>query len=368
MNCSVCGGENSTGARFCKHCGAPVASVMPVAPASGAIACPNCGKSNKPGAKFCTSCSASLGSEISLSSLPLVEGTVACQKCGAANKVSAAFCVGCGQGLAKGDAEVETPIMVRLFDQKAAASLTPTPAPKAATADATEKNEHVEMRKMGKDDETHAKSGLIRTKSKPILWVLVAIAIGAVAGGSYSYFTRKPSAPIQLPAHLPVPRVAQKPVPEIRPSLPNTQAMPPQLVSPTSNVDTHVASIKSAAPDATIGQNAEAQKSATSKPSSAKKMQHAVRSSSRETHAATSHASKNVPTTDSNSQFKSSSPSKSETDSPVATSVKSTFELELEECRKMGLFERGICTERAKWKYCNITGVWDDNKPGCKIN
>lgn len=364
MNCSVCGGENSADARFCNHCGAPVPAVIAVEPASGVIACPSCGKPNKPGAKFCTSCSASLAGEISHSSRPLVEGTWACPQCDARNKVGVAFCVGCGHGLAKGDtnAKVKSPIMARLFEQKATSSPSPPSSPKAVAPDVTEKNEHVEMWDRGWDDETQANPVSTRTKSKPILWVLVAIAVGAVAGGGYVYFTRKANAPAQLPIQVPVPRVAQKPVPAIHPAIPNTQPMPPQPVSPEPNVDTPIPPVNSATSHATIGPKARKTKSATARPGEPPK------SVSGETHAATSSASKNAQTTESNSQFESPAPLKSQAETPMPTSTKSSFERELEGCRKMGFFEKGICTERARWKYCNVGRVWDSTKPGCEIN
>src|SRR5687767_9767125 len=50
MDCSGCGVENPTGARFCEGCGSALA-----APCSG------CGHRNRPAARFCTECGGALG-------------------------------------------------------------------------------------------------------------------------------------------------------------------------------------------------------------------------------------------------------------------------------------------------------------------
>lgn len=370
MNCSICGGENSTGARFCKQCGAPVPAVIAVEPASGTVACPSCGKPNKHSAKFCTSCSASLAGKISLTSLPLVEESVACPQCSARNKAAAAFCVACGQGLAQdvASANVESPVVPSPVKHKAATSPTLPPSPKHAAPDVTEKNEDMEMWDMGGDDEAYVNPSLARSKSKPLWWMLVAITIGAVAAGGYVYFSRRASAPTQIPTQVTAPLVVQNPVPATRPLIPNTQPMPPQPVAPAPSVDIPMPTVSSAAPGAISGAKAAEPKSAIAKPGGTKTAQSAIKSVSREKYAAAPSSSKTAPTTKSDAQFASPAPSKSQAEVPVANSAKSTFERELDGCRKMGLFERGVCTERAKWKYCNLSGVWDSTKPGCEVN
>ena len=50
MNCPSCGHENTSGARFCDECAAPLSS-----------ACTACGAENAPGARFCNQCAAPLG-------------------------------------------------------------------------------------------------------------------------------------------------------------------------------------------------------------------------------------------------------------------------------------------------------------------
>ena len=50
MNCSSCGHENATDARFCNECGAGLAQT-----------CPKCGDENPPGSKFCNQCGGALG-------------------------------------------------------------------------------------------------------------------------------------------------------------------------------------------------------------------------------------------------------------------------------------------------------------------
>ena len=49
MVCSSCGTTNSEGARFCNHCGTPLA-----------LACPSCGHAYQPGARFCEQCGTAL--------------------------------------------------------------------------------------------------------------------------------------------------------------------------------------------------------------------------------------------------------------------------------------------------------------------
>lgn len=50
----------------------------------------------------------------------------------------------------------------------------------------------------------------------------------------------------------------------------------------------------------------------------------------------------------------------------AAPSNKSNFERELDACKSKGFFERGICSEQVKWKYCTVNSVWDASKPGCE--
>ena len=47
--CPACRSENSTGAKFCGACGAPLT-----------LACPRCGTQNPPAFKFCSECGAAL--------------------------------------------------------------------------------------------------------------------------------------------------------------------------------------------------------------------------------------------------------------------------------------------------------------------
>jgi len=67
-----------------------------------------------------------------------------------------------------------------------------------------------------------------------------------------------------------------------------------------------------------------------------------------------------------NSQATTSAGTKVQADPGVTKSDKPTFESEMDVCRKKGLFERGICTEKVKWKYCTVNGVWDNSKAGCE--
>ena len=57
MNCSQCGNDNRTGAKFCRTCGTKFA-----------LACSSCGTVNEPGAAYCDNC----GSPIAAPSSSLV--------------------------------------------------------------------------------------------------------------------------------------------------------------------------------------------------------------------------------------------------------------------------------------------------------
>ena len=53
MRCSACGGETPNGKRFCKHCGASLASV-----------CSTCGAPLEPDSQFCADCGAPIGGAV----------------------------------------------------------------------------------------------------------------------------------------------------------------------------------------------------------------------------------------------------------------------------------------------------------------
>lgn len=89
MQCANCGTQNRSGARFCKHCGAPLPAI-PVVPAhsgapDGVNLCANCGASLRPGARFCARCGqpvagrpappASAARDLDARAVPLSDGT-----------------------------------------------------------------------------------------------------------------------------------------------------------------------------------------------------------------------------------------------------------------------------------------------------
>jgi hypothetical protein len=368
VNCSVCGAENSAGARFCKHCGISVSVAIEVELNSATISCPGCGKPNNPGAKFCTSCSSSLADHTPPSPLSMVEQAVECPQCDVRNKVGAAFCVACGYELTKGGANaiVESATVPMPIEQKVTTSPQLSSSSKLTAPEITEKNEHIKMWNMGNDEDslTNFRSGGVN--SKQLLWMLIAIAIGAAAAVGYVYVSRKANTPITIPSQVTAPPLAptQNPVIAAHHKPSNTQPMPPQPVPP---IDTATPSVSSPASAATSETKTAELKSTTAKPGRAKTERAAAQPVAREKHSATLSLSKSALPNKSDAQSVSASP-KSQSEVSVANTGRSTYQRDLDDCRKMGLLERGICTERAKWKFCNVTGVWDDSKPGCEVN
>ncbi len=87
--CPNCGGEVSTNAAFCNHCGERLVPVIP----ESANRCPSCGEPIENGALFCTGC----GYRLQPAEMPPKEEEKRhCTRCGAELDENALFCVICG--------------------------------------------------------------------------------------------------------------------------------------------------------------------------------------------------------------------------------------------------------------------------------
>lgn len=92
--CPRCRRQTPASARFCTHCGQPLApgptQVRPAPapqPTGSWTRCPSCGALNQPQHRFCTQC----GGRLLVGVVP-----VACRRCGAPNAVGTRFCTRCG--------------------------------------------------------------------------------------------------------------------------------------------------------------------------------------------------------------------------------------------------------------------------------
>jgi hypothetical protein len=309
VNCFICGGENFPGAQLCQSCSAPIQSSTPVE------------------AKMAGSASA----------------------------------------------KVEPSIMDRLFEQKASSSspqpvISPQPVESsplvesklAAPEVAKKKEVQLENWDMEVVDEPPAPSSATRTQVSPILWVLIASAIGAVAGGAYVYFGREPIVPAHIQIPVTVAPVIRKPR-IVRPAIPNTLPMPPQAVSPTANVDPGISpSINPPTSNISVDSKAEETKSTNAQPELKRAKSH-----SGEKHSPSASERNITQPIESNVPLESPAAPKT----PVEVSVaKLPLARELDGCHEQGGFAKVMCVEKARWKFCNVNGVWDNSKPGCEVN
>jgi hypothetical protein len=309
VNCFICGGENFLGAQLCQSCSAPIQSSTAVE------------------AKMAGSASA----------------------------------------------KVEPSIMDRLFEQKVSFSspqpvISPQPVEssplvesKVAAPEVAKKKEvQLENWDMEVVDEPPVPPPAARTQISPILWVLIASAIGAVAGGAYVYFGREPivQAHIQTPAT--VAPVIQKPR-IVRPAIPNTLPMPPQAVSSTANVDPGISpSINPPTSNISVDSKAGETKSTNAQPELKRAKSHGG-----EKHSPSASERNVTQPIESNVPLESAAAPKA----PVEVSVaKPPLARELDGCHKQGGFAKVMCVEKARWKFCNVNGVWDNSKPGCEVN
>jgi len=357
MKCSACGGENSVGARFCKHCGAQQSAPVADQPGPGSKVCPSCGKPNKAGAKFCTSCSASLtAAEPTLvSQAPIADSSETCPKCGAGNKSGVGFCVACGHDLRKrAEATQAEPVFPQVHiqakdvvpreDDLGNASATIVAEVKSDTKEPVVVDEADALLNPGHEQKQSA--------TQLLMWVLGAIVVGALAAGAYLYLGKRStpspteaSVPATAPAASPAPAQAPEPI-----AVPVTPAQSTSLPVP---------------PEPVAGNAPVAPKPAATTTEGVKKSQPVAKHATPEKQPLVP-ASKPPSTTKPNPQPTPSDPSKSQTEQSVAKPDKPSYESELDACRKKGFFERGICTEQVKWKYCTVNGVWDNSKPGCE--
>ena len=196
MKCSACGGENSEGARFCKHCGATLSASAPVAADS-----------------------------------------VDCPECGAANKAGAAFCVACGHGLAKRTASptaaVTSEPKVRqipaaapsVSEEHEAPAITPAPA----------QSHTLQEPPLANADEAPPKA-----PSKMVLWLAGVIGIVAISLTGYILFGRYAKAPAPssvAPVTAPEQKNEAKPSdsPSAQAPLSSSKAAETKPVSPSEN-------------------------------------------------------------------------------------------------------------------------------------
>ncbi len=316
MKCSACGGENSVGARFCKHCGAQQSAPVADQPDPGSTVCPSCGKPNKAGAKFCTSCSASL---------TVAEPTPA--------------------ELVVPQALIQSKDMVPRVDDLSSASVTVVAEVNADTTEPIVADEAEAPSNHAYEQKPNA--------TKPLMWVLGAIVVGALAAGAYLYLGKRSTptpieaiAPATAPAASPDP--AQAPVPTatpVAPAHPSSLPVPPEPVN---------------------GNAPAAPKPTAATPEGVKKAQPVTKHATPEKSPMAPVASKQPSTTKPNPQSTPSDTSKSQTEPSAVKSDKPGYESELDACRKKGFFERGVCSEQVKWKFCTVNGVWDNTKPGCE--
>ena len=353
MKCSACGGENSVCARFCKHCGAQQSGPVDQ-PKSGSTVCPSCGKPTKAGAKFCTSCSASLTAAAPTPVFQAPDSSVTCPKCGAGNKNGVGFCVACGHDLRKSaeatQAEPAVPqVPIQAKDVAACvydlSSSTVTTLAEVQAGSADLFVDEVE-------GPSHSGYEQKQRTTKLLMWGLGAIVVGALAARAFLYLGKSSTqslSEVRAPSTAPAENPAQTPVPAAAPLMPaqsTSQPVPPEPVA---------------------GNPPAAPKSVAATRDGIKKAQPLTKHASREKKPVERVASKPTSTTKPNPQATPSDTSKVQIETSAAKSDKPSFESELDACRKKDFFERSICSERVKWKYCTVNGIWNNNKPGCEI-
>ncbi len=281
--------------------------------------CSACGGDNAAEAKFCRHCGASLA--------PASESGLTCSACGASNSQGARFCKHCGAALSVTPLTTEastdhTPLLARAFGAAepprgidATQPIAPPPAPTVEKAPPA----------------TDTSTGVTPAANPAVVWGAGLIALAAIAATLYILFFR--SAPMSEPstAQAPAsPTAAPAPTPA-QPAAPEPAAA---AVTPTTPAT-------AARPEAPKPAPAPAPK-----PSAAAAPKPALAPAQSTTETPAAPASPPAPAP-----------------SPPA---RSAFERELDACRSKGFFERGICTEQVKWKYCTVDGVWDTSKPGCE--
>lgn len=186
MKCSACGGENSEGARFCKHCGTTLSTSAPVAVESAD-----------------------------------------CPECGVANKVGAAFCVACGHGLAK-----KTASSTEALTSEPKVLQIPATAPSVAEEHKAPAIIPVQARSHELQDPPSTNAGVAPPKapSKMVLWLAGVIGIVAISLTGYILYGRYAKAPAAMPE---VTKSSDSPSAQVPPSSPKAAETKP--VSPSAS-------------------------------------------------------------------------------------------------------------------------------------
>lgn len=306
MKCSACGGENSEGARFCKHCGATLSASAPVAADS-----------------------------------------VDCPECGAANKAGAAFCVACGHGLAKRTASPTAAVTSepKALQIPAAAPSVSEEHEAPAITPAQAQSHTLQDPPLANADEAPPKA-----PSKMVLWLAGVIGIVAISLTGYILFGRYAKAP--APSSV---------APVTAPEQKNEAKLPAAMPDATKPSDSPSA-------QAPLSSSKAAETKPVSPSENAKKSPTVPKPAGADKQPSTPVVKKAQPpaTSTQDGQPVTAESAKPNPAPSTTSSDKSNFERELDACRTKGFLGRGICTEQVKWKYCSVNGVWDASKPGCE--
>lgn len=328
MKCEACGRENPPDARYCRGCGKPLAEPEQ-ASAAGKRFCPKCGAANSEGVAFCMQCGASM-------------------RVSARNEAPGLSAAAMGGKPSDADPQRLSPAITVQGEPKPPPPPCPTPTKSATPADSNKPQD----RMPGQATDSPA-----RKTSAPLLIVAGLLMVAVIAGGTY--LLTAGDTPATPPAGAPETRQASveppaspetktsdlvsipeadrseaQPSPvEVRESVEHVQPPPTQ---PTKDLNGQSPS-DVVAPAATVSRAADNLGVATP-PVQSPSARESKTQPARESTAA---------------QASTPVPQRTAPTENTETDWRGLLARDIDKCAGKGLFDRVVCTERARWKYCH---------------